>query len=43
MLEVVGHSVVMENGNPALKKIAAHIPNQMMNLALAYAIRKWVL
>ena len=34
MLEVVGHAVVMENGNPTLKKLLHILPNQMMNLAL---------
>ena len=43
MLEVVGHSVVMENGNPALKKIATHITKSNDESGVAYAIRKWVL
>ena len=43
MLEVVGHAVVMENGNPALKKIATTITKSNDESGVAYAIRKWVL
>ena len=43
MLEVVGHAVVMKNGNPALKKIATHITKSNDESGVAYAIRKWVL
>lgn len=43
MLEVVGHPVVMENGNPQLKKIARHITKSNEESGVAYAIRKWVL
>ena len=43
MLEVVGHAVVMENGNPTLKKIATHITKSNDESGVAYAIRKWVL
>ena len=43
MLEVVEHAVVMENGNPALKKIATHITKSNDESGVAYAIRKWVL
>lgn len=43
MLEVVGHPVVMENGNPELKKIAKHITKSNDESGVAYAIRKWVL
>ena len=34
MLAVVGNPVVMENGNPELKKIAKYITKTMMNQAL---------
>ena len=34
MLEVVGNPVVMENGNPEIKKIAKYITKTMMNPAL---------
>ena len=43
MLEVVGSPVVMENGNPELKKIAKHITKSNDESGVAYAIRKWVL
>ncbi|EHI74884.1 cof family protein [Streptococcus criceti] len=43
MLEVVGHPIVMENGNPELKKIAQHITKSNDESGVAYAIRKWVL
>ena len=43
MLEVVEHAVVMENGNPALKKIATTITKSNDESGVAYAIRKWVL
>ena len=43
MLEVVGHAVVMENGNPALKKIATTITKSNDESGVAYALRKWVL
>ena len=43
MLEVVGSPVVMENGNPEIKKIAKHITKSNDESGVAYAIRKWVL
>lgn len=43
MLEVVGNPVVMENGNPELKKIAKYITKSNDESGVAYAIRKWVL
>ncbi|MGT2929480.1 sugar-phosphatase [Streptococcus dentasini] len=43
MLEVVGHPVVMANGNPELKKIAKHITKSNDESGVAYALRKWVL
>lgn len=43
MLEVVGHPVVMENGNPELKKIAKHITKSNDESGVAHAIREWVL
>ncbi len=43
MLEVVGNPVVMENGNPELKKIAKYITKSNDESGVAYAIREWVL
>lgn len=43
MLEVVGTAVVMENGNPDLKKIATHITKSNDEDGVAHAIREWVL
>ncbi|KXT78570.1 sugar-phosphatase [Streptococcus sp. DD13] len=43
MLEVVGHPVVMENGNPKTKEIAKSITKSNDEDGVAYAIRKWVL
>lgn len=43
MLEVVAVPVVMENGNPEVKKIAKHITKSNDDSGVAYAIRKWVL
>lgn len=43
MLEVVGHPVVMANGNPNLKKIAKHITTSNEESGVAHAIRTWVL
>lgn len=43
MLEVVGSPVVMENGNPELKKIAKHITKSNDESGVAHAIREWVL
>lgn len=43
MLEVVGTPVVMENGNPELKKIAKYITKSNDESGVAYALRKWVL
>ena len=43
MLEVVGNPVVMENGNPELKKIAKYITKTNDESGVAHAIRKWVL
>ncbi|MGT2926364.1 sugar-phosphatase [Streptococcus cuniculipharyngis] len=41
MLEVVATPVVMENGNPELKKIAKYITKSNDDSGVAYAIRKW--
>lgn len=41
MLEVVAHPVVMENGNPEVKKIAKYITKSNDDSGVAYAIRKW--
>ncbi|MDG3132162.1 sugar-phosphatase [Streptococcus suis] len=43
MLEVVGNPVVMENGNPELKKIAKYITKSNDESGVAHAIRQWVL
>lgn len=43
MLEVVGVPVVMENGNPELKKIATHITKSNDEDGVAYALEQWVL
>lgn len=43
MLEVVGHPVVMENGNPKLKKIAKYITKTNNDSGVAHALREWVL
>lgn len=43
MLEVVGNPVVMENGNPELKKIAKYITKSNSQDGVAHAIREWVL
>ena len=43
MLEVVGNPVVMENGNPELKKIAKYITKSNDESGVAHAIRTWVL
>ncbi|HEL1584015.1 TPA: sugar-phosphatase [Streptococcus suis] len=43
MLEVVANPVVMENGNPELKKIAKYITKSNDESGVAYAIREWVL
>lgn len=43
MLEVVGNPVVMENGNPELKKIAKYITKSNDESGVAYALRQWVL
>lgn len=43
MLEVVAHPVVMENGNPNIKKIAKYITKSNDESGVAYAIRKWAL
>lgn len=43
MLEVVGTAVVMENGHPAIKKIATHITKSNDENGVAHAIREWVL
>lgn len=43
MLEVVGNPVVMENGNPELKKIAKYITKSNDEDGVAYALREWVL
>ncbi len=43
MLEVVGNPVVMENGNPELKKIAKYITKSNEESGVAHAIRTWAL
>ncbi len=43
MLEVVGNPVVMDNGNPELKKIAKYIAKSNDESGVAHAIREWVL
>ena len=43
MLEVVGNPVVMENGNPELKKIAKYITKSNEESGVAHALREWVL
>ena len=43
MLEVVGNPVVMDNGNPELKKIAKYITKSNRESGVAHAIREWVL
>lgn len=43
MLEVVGTPVVMENGNPEIKKLAKHITKSNNESGVAYALREWVL
>ena len=43
MLAVVGNPVVMENGNPELKKIAKYITKTNDESGVAHAIRTWVL
>ncbi|WP_024406703.1 sugar-phosphatase [Streptococcus suis] len=43
MLEVVGNPVVMENGNPELKKIAKYITKSNDESGVAHALREWVL
>lgn len=43
MLETVGTAVVMENGNPALKKIATHITKSNEEDGVAHALYTWVL
>lgn len=43
MLEVVGNPVVMENGNPEIKKIAKYITKTNDESGVAHAIRTWVL
>ncbi|MGT2755673.1 sugar-phosphatase [Streptococcus ovuberis] len=43
MLEVVGTPVVMENGNPEIKKLAKHITKSNNNSGVAHALREWVL
>lgn len=43
MLEVVGTPVVMENGNPEIKKLAKHITKSNNDSGVAHAIREWVL
>ncbi len=43
MLEVVGNPVVMENGNPEIKKIAKYITKTNDESGVAHAIRIWVL
>ncbi|WP_303978303.1 sugar-phosphatase [Streptococcus danieliae] len=43
MLEVVDHPVVMENGNPKVKKIAKHITKSNQESGVAYALKTWVL
>lgn len=43
MLEVVGHPVVMANGNPKVKAIAKHITKSNEESGVAHALREWVL
>ncbi|KXT77174.1 Promiscuous sugar phosphatase YidA, haloacid dehalogenase-like phosphatase family [Streptococcus sp. DD10] len=43
MLEVVGNPVVMENGNPEVKKIAKYITKSNDESGVAHAIYEWVL
>lgn len=43
MLEVVGNPVVMENGNPEIKKIAKYTTKTNDESGVAHAIRTWVL
>lgn len=43
MLEAVGVPVVMENGNPEIKKIAKYITKSNQESGVAHAIREWVL
>ena len=43
MLEAVGNPVVMENGNPELKKIAKYITKSNEASGVAHAINEWVL
>ncbi|MET3558901.1 Cof subfamily protein (haloacid dehalogenase superfamily) [Streptococcus rupicaprae] len=43
MLEVVGTPVVMENGNPEIKKLAKHITKSNNDSGVAHALREWVL
>ncbi|MFS1663542.1 sugar-phosphatase [Streptococcus sp. zg-JUN1979] len=43
MLETVANPVVMENGNPELKKIAKYITKSNEESGVAYALRNWVL
>ncbi|MFX3962415.1 HAD family hydrolase, partial [Streptococcus suis] len=43
MLEVVRNPVVMENGNPELKKIAKYITKSNEESGVAHALREWVL
>lgn len=43
MLESVGNPVVMENGNPELKKIAKYITKSNEASGVAHAINEWVL
>lgn len=43
MLEVVGNPVVMENGNPEVKKIAKYITKSNEESGVAHALREWVL
>lgn len=43
MLEVVGNPVVMQNGNPELKKIAKYITKSNEESGVAYALREWVI
>lgn len=43
MLEVVGTPVVMENGNPEVKKIAKYITKSNDESGVAHALRTWVL
>lgn len=43
MLEMVGTPVVMENGNPNLKKIAKYITRSNAESGVAFAIKQWAL